>query len=422
MLHEDVIHEPRVPSGGIRGLRDGLILGLARAMTRGRLQGRLEVVMPSGRTKVIGSGGTLATSIQFKSMRPIWRAVRRGALGVAESYFDGDIEVGDLGAFIRFCADNSEALTRSGRGLFATRVFDKIAHRRRRNTRNGARRNIAAHYDLGNDFYRLWLDQGMAYSSAIYRDRGLPLETAQAVKWGRILDALEIAPGHELLEIGCGWGGMAEAAARHGAKVKAITLSAEQRRFAEARLRESGLADRTAVCLEDYRDTTGKYDRIVSVEMIEAVGEENWPKYFETLAARLTSGGSAVIQAITIAEEYFESYRKKPDLIQRYIFPGGMLPTVSAINHHAEQVGLAFETIERFGESYALTLRAWRDRFRAAWPAISELGFDERFRRMWDCYLTYCEVGFERATIDVGIYRLRKCEAAATAPPLSIAA
>jgi cyclopropane-fatty-acyl-phospholipid synthase len=292
-----------------------------------------------------------------------------------------------------------------------------VYHRSRSNTRAGSRANISAHYDLGNAFYRLWLDPSMTYSSALYASPHQSLETAQHAKCDRILDALELQSGQRLLEIGCGWGHFAMRAAERGAQVTGLTLSQEQLQEAQSLAERSGQNERTEFRLQDYRDTTETYDRIASVEMIEAVGEENWPDYFKTLHDRLTAGGTAVLQAITIDEAIYDTYRAKADFIQRYIFPGGTLPTHALIEQHAQAAGLTFETVELFGASYAKTLAEWRRNFHAAWPEIAKLGFDERFKRMWDYYLAYCEAGFERGTCDVGIYRLRKSHSSTTASP-----
>jgi cyclopropane-fatty-acyl-phospholipid synthase len=240
----------------------------------------------------------------------------------------------------------------------------------------------------------------------------MELEAAQREKLAVIFKALELAPGHSLLEIGCGWGTIAEAAAHAGASVRAITISEQQRRAAIARIAASELSHRAEVVFEDYRQTSGQFDRIVSVEMIEAVGEENWSAYFDVIARRMRPDAVAVIQAITIREDAFARYRANPDFIQRYIFPGGMLPTVEVMKDCAGRSGLQFETVERFGASYVATLSDWRQRFLAAWPAIEALGFDERFKRMWLYYLDYCTIGFKRGWIDVGLYRMRRSDVA----------
>jgi cyclopropane-fatty-acyl-phospholipid synthase len=344
----------------------------------------------------------------LRSYAALWKVARRGALGFAESYMDGDFDTVDLKALFELYLANEPAITRALPRVNETRRLDRRFHIARQNSREGSRRNIADHYDLGNAFYRLWLDPTMLYSSGIYEEATDTLEDAQATKMRRVLDGLELHGGETLLEIGCGWGALACAAAQQGAQVKAITISAEQLSGARERIAAAGLHDRVDVRFEDYRDTPGSFDRVVSIEMIEAVGEENWPLFFGTVGGRLRPGGLAVIQAITIREDAFAQYRRNPDFIQRYIFPGGVLPTVELMRHRAGEAGLEFETIGRFGSSYAATLAEWRRRFEAAWPEIAKLGFDERFRRMWRYYLTYCEIGFERGLIDVGLYRMRK--------------
>ena len=371
--------------------------------------GRLDVVFPSGARMTVGSANNaLSARVVMHSLVPVWRAVTRGALGLAESYMRAEIDTPDLGAVLRFCLANFEQLEGSGNGPIRTRFLDRIWHQRRNNTRHGSRRNIAAHYDLGNDFYGLWLDPGMTYSSAIFRDVTCTLDEAQAEKNRIILNELNVDAGDRILEIGCGWGGLAQAAAQRGVHVTGLTLSREQLSYASARMRRAGLSALADLRFQDYRDCSGVFDAIASVEMIEAVGEAHWPLYFQTLHDRLKPGGRAVVQAITIDEQYFNTYRRKADFIQRYIFPGGMLPAVARMQAEAARAGLKFETVERFGSSYASTLVEWRTRFRAHWPEIQKLGFDERFRRMWEYYLTYCEVGFERGDVDAGIYRITK--------------
>jgi cyclopropane-fatty-acyl-phospholipid synthase len=388
---------------------DSIVLGTLAAALGGLSAARLHVSLPSGAGAVFGSpGAPYAATLNLKNYGAIWNLVRGGSLGFAESYMNGDADTGDLRALFEFYIANERALTSALPALAVSRGRDRLWHRFRRNTRAGSRRNIAAHYDLGNEFYRPWLDASMSYSSAIYAREDMTLDEAQQEKIRRILEALELDNGHTLLEIGCGWGALAEAAARAGAKVDAITISRRQLDAAEERITAAGLTENVEIRFEDYRDTAGAFDRLVSIEMIEAVGEDNWPRYFSTIAARLAPGGVGVVQAITIRESAFEAYRCNPDFIQRYIFPGGMLPTVELMRQRSEEAGLEFEVVHRFGASYARTLAQWRQRFEAAWPRIAALGFDERFRRMWLYYLIYCEVGFERGMIDVGLYRLRK--------------
>lgn len=410
MQRDDALNsgDPFVSSGGFAAWRDELLLSAAAKRTKGAAKGRLTVVMPSGRARTFGAGGGAEATLTVKSMKALWRGITRGAVGFAESYIAGEIESADLGELLRFYLDNHAPIARAGAGLFETRFLDRAAHRRRSNTRSGSRRNIAAHYDLGNAFYALWLDPTMTYSSALFEGENRDLEAAQEAKYRRVIEALALAPGHRLLEIGCGWGGMAERAARAGADVTAITVSAEQLAFARERLATGGLDSQARAAFEDYRDVMGTFDRIVSIEMIEAVGEEHWDTYFRVLRDRLVPGGSAVIQAITINERDYPHYRATPDFIQRYIFPGGMLPTVGLMRRHAEAFGLEMETVVEFGPDYARTLALWRERFEAQWPRIATMGFDQRFRRMWLYYLIYCEVGFERGVVDVGLYRFVK--------------
>ncbi|MGI9424922.1 MAG: class I SAM-dependent methyltransferase [Hyphomicrobiaceae bacterium] len=401
---------PNRSRGSFREIRDAFILRRCRETFRNLDVGRLEITMPSGITAVVFEGRPDAacnTHLILKNYGIFWRSLRRGTVGFAASYLDGQFEVNDLRNVFRFFLCNKAALKRAGRGWFQARLLDKAAHRRRANTRKGSRRNIAAHYDLGNDFYRCWLDEGMTYSSALYQG-DIPLEQAQADKYQLMVDLLDLQSGTSLLEIGCGWGGMAESAARAGAQVRAITISQEQLRYARQRLNNAGLSPQASVEFVDYRDVDGEFDRIASIEMIEAVGQENWQTYFDTLSQRLKAGGRAAIQAITIDPDMFNDYARSPDFIQRFIFPGGVLPTEAIMERCANAAGLQLSRVERFGASYARTLAEWRRRFVEAWPRLEGMGFDQRFRRMWLYYLTYCEVGFEQSTTNVGIYLFAK--------------
>lgn len=413
MPNDDVLSSHPLPQPRKAGaLVDELILKAAARILGDIAHGRLRLTLPSGRTASIGNGeGGVDASIDVKSLMLFWRAMRRATLGVGESYMRGEFDTPDLGNLFRFYLANQPNLAKSRRPLVRGNVADWVAHRLRSNTRSGSRRNIAAHYDLGNAFYAAWLDEGMTYSSALYREGGLSLEAAQQAKIAAVMEALDVPADASVLEIGCGWGALAEAMARHGARVTGITLSDAQLRFARARLSQAGLSERTEIRFQDYRDTGGTFDRVVSIEMIEAVGEDHWPAYFGAIHDRLAPGGSAVIQAITISDASYAGYRRTPDFIQAYIFPGGMLPTVSAMQAHAEAANLTFDSVLTFGDSYVQTLREWRNRFERAWPSIAAMGFDERFRRMWLYYLIYCEVGFEDGCIDVGLYRLRKSSA-----------
>jgi len=387
-----------------------IIRGSGRRLLRFNPAGSLLLELPNGQKLRFGKqSGAQEPYLRLQNYSVIHKALRRGGLGFAEAYLDGTFDCSDLTALFQFFIRNRKKLETSGGSLFKSRLIDRIAHLQRRNTRVGSRRNISEHYDLGNTFYRAWLDHDMNYSSGLYADRDTTLQQAQSAKLALVLDALELEGGERVLEIGCGWGSFAKhAASLKRASVIGITLSHEQLAYAQEIATKAGLEELCEFRLQDYRDTAGQFDRIVSIEMIEAVGEENWPRYFQVLQERLKPQGSAVIQSITIDEAQFPRYRRKADFIQRYIFPGGMLPTPCAIHEHAEAAGLRVNHATQFGQSYARTLRDWRHRFEAAWPGIERLGFDERFRRKWLYYLTYCEAGFLEGVIDVGIYRLRK--------------
>ncbi len=402
------------PNPGVGWAADGALLRVCAALLRHAPFGRLRLTLPSGRQAVFGVDERgVEASMHVKRYSALWRLARRGALGFAESYMEGDIATDNLRAFFDYYSDNELPLARASGGFFQrARWSDRLFHRRRANTPKGSRRNISAHYDLGNDFYRLWLDPGMTYSSAIYSRKDMSLEEAQRQKHERILEALEIEPGQSLFEIGCGWGSLAQLATERGAEVTGITISRNQFDEARARISRLGLESKVDIRFEDYRASKGLFDRLASIEMIEAVGEDNWATYFKVIAERLKPGGVAVLQAITIRDDLYETYQRNPDFIQRYIFPGGMLPTVEAMRTQARATGLVFEPVETFAGSYARTLAEWRERFNATWADAAKTGLDERFRRMWNYYLIYCEVGFERGFIDVGLYRLRKTMAA----------
>jgi cyclopropane-fatty-acyl-phospholipid synthase len=282
------------------------------------------------------------------------------------------------------------------------RLWQVFRHFLNRNTQYRARRNIHAHYDLGNRFYSAWLDRTMTYSSAIFSAGDNDLASAQERKYRAIIEAADIRPGHHVLEIGCGWGGFAAFAAREiGCRVTGLTISRQQFAYATRRVAEAGLADRVEIKLLDYRDERGSYDRIVSIEMFEAVGEAYWPAYFRQLRDRLTASGRAALQVITIRDESFDWYRREIDFIRHYIFPGGMLPSLTVMRNLGERFHIPLSTEHAFGLDYVATLGQWRDRFRAAWPSLVPLGFDDRFRRMWEYYLAYCEAGFRTGNIDV---------------------
>ncbi len=388
------------------GLREIL---LARWLRRIRF-GKLNVEFPSGRTMTFeGPEPGPEGRIRVRDLRLVRRVLLSGGIGLAEGYMRGEWDSPELSAALRLGAMNLKALSDLMAASPLVRMINRFRHARRANTRRGSRRNIAAHYDLGNRFYGHWLDGTMSYSSALFEDFSEPHEAAQKRKYRRLARALDLQPGDRVLEIGCGWGGFAEiAAAEFDCEVVGLTLSAEQAAFAEARMARAGLAGQVEIRLQDYRDVTGRFDKIVSIEMFEAVGEENWATYFAVVDRCLKPGGKAGLQVITIADEVFESYRRTPDFIQLYIFPGGMLPGPAAFERAVADAGLTLRDRFYFGASYAESLRRWDAAFREAWLQIQRLGFDRRFYRMWRFYLNYCEAGFDLGRIDVGQFVIER--------------
>jgi cyclopropane-fatty-acyl-phospholipid synthase len=345
--------------------------------------------------------GPEATLRVHSPMRLLRRVLLRGDIGFAESYMRGDWESPNLAALLLLLVQNEQALAAQSRASALVSWLNRLRHRMNRNSLRGSRRNIAAHYDLGNSFYRLWLDPSMTYSSALFDNGETDLEQAQRRKYERLLDMLGAQPGQRILEIGCGWGGLAVEAAKRGLFVTGITLSREQLAFARQRAREAGVDGSVELRLQDYRQLSETYDHIVSIEMLEAVGEENWDSYTSTLRRCLEPGGRAALQFITIEESAFEGYRRNPDFIQRYIFPGGMLPTLTRFRAAVEASGLRTVRADLFGGDYASTLLEWHRRFLQSEPEVERMGFDERFRRMWKYYLAYCEAGFRSGRIEL---------------------
>jgi cyclopropane-fatty-acyl-phospholipid synthase len=364
--------------------------------------GRLEVRLPDGTVRRFGDPAATRTAVlEVRNWRFFRRVLLDGDIGLAEAYMDGDCDSPDLPTLVALLADNQEALGNMAHTNFVHNAALKLLHRWRHNSRTGSKRNIHAHYDLGNRFYGLWLDPTMSYSSALFAGEAKSLEAAQTAKYERVLTQLGAKQGDRILEIGCGWGGFAEVAARRGVRVTAVTISKEQLDYARERLERAGLADRVDLQFRDYRDIEGQYDHIVSIEMIEAVGERYWPDYFAALKRHLVPGGSAIVQAIVIADEFFAGYRHRPDFIQTYIFPGGMLLTPQRIAEQCRRTGLMVAELYSFGLDYARTLETWLGRFDAAAAEVGRLGFDDRFQRMWRYYLAYCAAGFATRRTDV---------------------
>ena len=349
-----------------------------------------------------------AAVIKVQNMGFFRRILRHGSMGFAEAYMDGDWTTPDLAKLLTMLNRNITHIAESiDRNKF-TNLINRLIHVLRPNTRAGSKRNIHAHYDLGNEFYSLWLDATMTYSSALFRDSQQSLREAQNAKYRALADSTGIGPNDHVLEIGCGWGGFAEFAAREiGCKVTGITISNEQLAYARNRIAMAGLTDKAEFHFRDYRDVTEQYDKIVSIEMFEAVGESYWPTYFGQVKKLLKPGGRAGLQIITIANERFAAYRKKADFIQRYIFPGGMLPSPERLDAEFARAGLQLAEREDFALDYARTLAEWHDKFLKVWPEVEALGFDHRFKQMWRYYLAYCEAGFRTASIDVSHFTLK---------------
>jgi len=365
--------------------------------------GSLTLLLPDGRKlEMRGREPGKHAEVQIKDYRCLLRLARAANVGWAEGYMAGEWDSPDVTALLEVFARNSDRMRELYEGKAWAKLANRVLHFFNRNTRAGAKRNIMAHYDLGNAFYETWLDPSMTYSSAKFERADQDLSAAQRNKYLALARSIDLKPEHSLLEIGCGWGGFAEFAAKEiGCRVTGITISPEQLDFAKRRLFKAGLAGKTDIRLEDYRDTQGTFDRVASIEMFEAVGENYWPAYFGKIRERLAPDGQAGLQIITIAERHYDTYRSSVDFIQKYVFPGGMLPSMTALREQVARAGLAWRDDTTFGLDYAQTLARWRDRFAGAWDEIRTLGFDERFKRLWNYYLSYCEAGFRAGSIDV---------------------
>jgi cyclopropane-fatty-acyl-phospholipid synthase len=386
----------------VKGLPGRARMVLSHAMNLA--YGSLSIITPEGRIFLLGGHAPGPSAhLVLKNWRLPARALTGGTIGVAESYIDGDWESPDVTSFLELFAVNAEAGEKvAGGSSWLLTTVQRIRHWLNANTQRGSRKNISAHYDLGNAFYREWLDPTMTYSSALYGDGANDLESAQTAKYRALALDTEIKASDHVLEIGCGWGGFAEFAAREiGCRVTGLTISREQHDFASARIAKAGLSDKVEIKLQDYREEKGSYDRVASIEMFEAVGEKYWPVFFETVRKVLKPGGTAGMQIITINEAAYSVYRKRPDFIQRYVFPGGMLPTPSILHTLGADQKMHLVRERIFAQDYARTLAEWRQRFWTSWDKIVPLGFDDRFRKLWEFYLYYCEAGFRSEYIDV---------------------
>lgn len=382
-----------------------------RVMARNWLAGSLTFVTPhGGELRLVGEKPGPSARLIIHDYRFMRRVLASGDIGFAEGYMAGEWDSPNLSAVLEVLTLNLDRLQRMLYRNAAARLVNQVRHALRANTRAGSRRNIHAHYDLGNAFYSRWLDRTMTYSSARYERAGQDLALAQTHKYRTLAEGMGLTPDHHVLEIGCGWGGFAEYAAKEvGARVTGITISQEQFDFARRRMFEQGLAEKADIRLVDYRDVEDRFDRIASIEMFEAVGEKYWPAYFGKIGEVLKPGGRAGLQIITIRDELFEGYRRRADFIQKHIFPGGMLPSEARLKDETDRAGLAWTEISRFPQHYADTLAEWRERFDTAWDEIRGLGFDERFRRLWRFYLSYCEAGFR--TERTGVIQLQLAKA-----------
>jgi cyclopropane-fatty-acyl-phospholipid synthase len=366
-------------------------------------EGQMLAVLPNGRQWLFGAdnSGPLV-HLHIADYGFAKRCITDGDIGFAEGYMAGEWDSPDLAALLTYLSGNADRIRRIFRGNVLRQLVHWLTHLGRENTLKGARENILAHYDLGNSFYAAWLDPTMTYSSARFEKPGQDLSEAQLAKYRSIAQMIDLKPGEHVLEIGCGWGGFAEVAAKeYGARVTGLTLSDEQLAFAQARMQRQGLNERVDLRIQDYRVVEGAFDKVASIEMFEAVGEKYWPAYFEKVRNVLKPGGRAGLQVITIRDDLFADYGKRVDFIQRYIFPGGMLPSTNRFKQEVDKAGLRVADISAFGLSYADTLARWAERFTAAWSDVQKLGFDERFKRMWLFYLGYCEAGFRSHRTDV---------------------
>jgi cyclopropane-fatty-acyl-phospholipid synthase len=390
---------------GVHGVHDLPRYFATAFEVAGRLgEGRLDFVLPDGRRfRVEGKAPGIAAEIRIVNPDLFARLVREGDLGFCDAYLDGWWTTPDLQAFLDLVQrPANNPVQDSYPGMSLLRAYERLRFWLQSNSKTQARKNISYHYDLGNDFYRLWLDETMTYSSAIFENPQESLEAAQRRKYASMVDQMGAKPGDHVLEIGCGWGGFAEYAAKErGLKVTGLTISQAQHDYAVERIAKAGLSDRVEIKLQDYRDERGSYDGIASIEMFEAVGERYWPVYFASLHDRLKPGRNATLQIITVTDERWHAYRKGVDFIQKYIFPGGMLPAPSVLRAEVERAGLTVKGSIEFGESYSITLRRWHETFTDRWSEVRKLGFDDRFKRMWDFYLASCAGAFQGGNCDV---------------------
>lgn len=371
--------------------------------------GTLHVTFPDGTVQQFGQGGGVVADMTIHDLNVMMATIKYGDIGFAESYISGEWETNDLTAVLDLLVQNRDQLSTAIYGSWLGRMMYRVRHMMNANTKEGSKKNIHAHYDIGNEFYKLWLDTSMTYSSAIFaQDPNRSLLDAQIAKYQRVVDEINVKPGDRVLEIGCGWGGFAETVIRSkNVKLTGVTLSTEQLEWANQRMAKNNMSENSDLRLQDYRDISdAKFDAIASIEMFEAVGEQYWPSFFECVSKNLKQGGKACIQTITMRDDLFEAYRSGTDFIQQYIFPGGMMASPKAFAEQCDRAGLKIVNEYAFGLDYARTLKLWQEAFQERLLDVKKVGLDERFIRTWEFYLSYCEAAFNNKNIDVVQYTL----------------
>ena len=382
----------------LHNISDKIVFSLLKNLQNGSL----EVINCNGEQFLFGDlNNTLKAKIIIKTPALTYNLIKGGSIGFAECYMRGEFETPNLSNLIEIMARNIKIVYKFS-GLLDLPLINFFKNRFIKNTKNRSKENIAKHYDLGNDFFSLWLDETLTYSSAIFDDYSLDLPRAQNNKYQKLINLIKPNPGDKVLEIGCGWGGFAEYLGKnYDVKLDCITISQKQYEFAKQRIHNCGLNEKINIEIKDYRDLKGQYNSIASIEMIEAVGQNYLESYFNTIKNNLTPGGTAAIQAITIDDSLFDRYKNRQDFIQKYIFPGGFLPSKKSLKKYAESNHLNFNEYNSYAVHYSKTLAMWRETFNQKWELIKNQGFDLTFKRMWEFYLSYCEAGFKSKNIDL---------------------
>ena len=372
--------------------------------------GELSVKFPSGEFKKFkGKDNNQKADLVINNYKFISKILKKKSVGFAESYMDGDFTSSNLTNLLLLAFKNEKYFLENFKTNIFFNIYSKFRHFLNENTKSQSKKNIEYHYDLGNNFYTKWLDRSMTYSSAYFDKESQNLFDAQLNKYHKIGEALHLNENSKVLEIGCGWGGFSSYAAKNfKSKIDAITISQAQFEYASKKIQKEGLGEKVSIKFKDYREVDSQYSNIASIEMFEAVGKKYWEKYFDVLKTSLTNSGKAALQIITIDEKRSFQYQNQPDFIQQYIFPGGMLPTKSELNHINKKAGLDFREIKSFGLSYAKTLKIWNNEFQISWQDLVKLGFNDRFKRMWEFYLSYCETGFISKSTDVSHFIINK--------------